>query len=90
MSKKTFISVGECMAELQLARDGLYSLGFGGDTLNTAWYAKALTGPGGSIIEYLTSVGGDQLSTNLLAFLKKHGIETHLINEVLAIILFST
>ena len=23
MSKKTFISIGECMAELQLARDGL-------------------------------------------------------------------
>ena len=32
MAKKTFISVGECMAELQLAQPKLYSLGFGGDT----------------------------------------------------------
>ena len=40
---KTFISIGECMAELQATDDGLYRLGFAGDTLNTAWYMRALT-----------------------------------------------
>jgi len=82
MTRKTFISIGECMAELQLARDGLYSLGFGGDTLNTAWYVKALTSQKDVSVEYLTSVGGDQLSQDLLAFLKSHKIGTHLVQKV--------
>ncbi len=82
MTRKTFISIGECMAELQLARDGLYSLGFGGDTLNTAWYVKALTVPDEVAVEYLTSVGGDQLSQDLLAFLKNHKIGTRFVQEV--------
>ena len=82
MTGKTFISVGECMAELQLARDGLYSLGFGGDTLNTAWYVRALTSQNEVSVEYLTSVGGDQLSRDLLAFLKTHKIGTRFVQEV--------
>ena len=59
---KTFISVGDCMAELQTANDGLYRLGFAGDTLNTTWYMRALTGPSNASVEYLTSIGADQLS----------------------------
>ena len=82
MTEKTFISIGECMAELQLARDGLYSLGFGGDTLNTAWYVKALTAPDEVSVEYLTSIGGDQLSQDLLAFLKTHEIGTRFVQKV--------
>ena len=42
---KTFISIGECMAELQATDEGLYRLGFAGDTLNTAWYMRALDAP---------------------------------------------
>jgi 2-dehydro-3-deoxygluconokinase len=82
VTRKTFISIGECMAELQLVRDGLYSLGFGGDTLNTAWYVKALTVPDEVAVDYLTSVGGDQLSQDLLAFLKTHKIGTRFVQEV--------
>jgi 2-dehydro-3-deoxygluconokinase len=82
MTRKTFISIGECMAELQLAYDGLYSLGFGGDTLNTAWYVKALTSPDEVAVEYFTSVGGDQFSQDFLAFLKTHKIGTRFIREV--------
>ena len=59
MSKKTFISVGECMAELQAANDGLYRLGFAGDTLNTAWYMRALTDTSNVSVDYLTSIGTD-------------------------------
>jgi 2-dehydro-3-deoxygluconokinase len=82
MTRKSFISIGECMAELQLARDGLYSLRFGGDTLNTAWYVKALTSQDEVAVEYLTSVGSDQLSQDLLAFLKTHKIGTRFVQEV--------
>jgi 2-dehydro-3-deoxygluconokinase len=67
---------------LQSAGDGLYRLGFGGDTLNTAWYVKALTTPDEVAVEYLTSVGSDQLSQDLLAFLKTHKIGTRFIQEV--------
>jgi 2-dehydro-3-deoxygluconokinase len=82
MRRKTFISVGECMAELQLVRDSLFSLGFGGDTLNTAWYVKALAHPQVVQVEYFTAVGSDQLSRNLLAFLQDHGIGTQFIKEI--------
>ena len=70
------------MAELRLVHDGLYSLGFGGDTLNTAWYVKALTVPDRTSVEYLTSVGSDQLSQDLLTFLKTHNIGTRFVQEV--------
>ena len=50
------------MAELQAANDGLYRLGFAGDTLNTTWYMRALTRPSNVSVEYLTSIGADQLS----------------------------
>ena len=82
MSKKTFISVGECMAELQAANDGLYRLGFAGDTLNTTWYMRALTNPSNVTVEYLTSIGADQLSQKMLAFLNSSGIGTRFISEI--------
>ena len=79
---KTFISVGECMAELQAANDGLYRLGFAGDTMNTTWYMRALTRPSNVSVEYLTSIGADQLSQKMLAFLKSSGIGTRFISEI--------
>ena len=82
MSKKTFISVGECMAELQAANDGLYRLGFAGDTLNTAWYMRALTNSSNVAVEYLTSIGADQLSHKMLTFLKAGGIGTRFVSEI--------
>ena len=82
MSIKKFISVGECMAELQATNDGLYRLGFAGDTLNTAWYMRALTSSSNISVDYLTSVGTDQLSQKMLTFLKASGIGTRLIREV--------
>lgn len=33
--------IGECMIELKQAGNGLYSRGYGGDTLNTAVYLGA-------------------------------------------------
>ena len=82
MTTKTLLSVGECMAELQLAKDGLYSLAFGGDTLNTAWYVRSLTHPSDVAVEYCTAVGGDPLSKQMMAFLRDHNIGTQFIREI--------
>jgi 2-dehydro-3-deoxygluconokinase len=79
---KTFISIGECMAELQATDDGLYRLGFAGDTLNTAWYMRALTRPSKVAVDYVTAVGTDSLSSKMLAFLKASGVGTRFIKEV--------
>ena len=82
MKKKSFISIGECMVELQNAIDGLYRLGFAGDTLNTAWYVRALTQSESVGVDYLTAIGTDQLSQDMKAFLDIHRIGTHLIRQV--------
>ncbi len=34
--------IGECMIELKQAKGGLYSRGYGGDTLNTSVYLARL------------------------------------------------
>lgn len=82
MKRMRFRSVGECMAELQLARDGLYSLAFGGDTLNTTWYVRALTNTEALEVEYVTAVGNDPLSGKLLNFLNHNSIGTDFIRTV--------
>ena len=79
---KTFISIGECMAELQATDGGLYRLGFAGDTLNTAWYMRALTRALDVAVDYVTAVGTDSLSSKMLAFLKANGVGTRFIKEV--------
>ena len=79
---KTFISIGECMAELQVRDDGLFRLGFAGDTLNTAWYMRALTRAEDVTVDYATAVGADSLSSKMLAFLKANGVGTRFIREV--------
>ena len=70
------------MAELQMARDGHYGLAFGGDTLNTSWYVRALTTPENLEVEYVTAVGGDPISVRLLDFLNSKAIGTNFIRSV--------
>ena len=82
MKQKTFISIGECMAEIQARDDGLYRLGFAGDTLNTAWYMRALTRPQDMAVDYVTAVGTDPLSAKMLAFLRANGVGTRFIREI--------
>ena len=70
-----FISVGECMVELSGAGPDLWKSGFAGDTLNTAWYARALL-PADWQVDYLTAVGTDPLSERMVAFIAAAGIGT--------------
>jgi 2-dehydro-3-deoxygluconokinase len=74
MLRKIFVSVGECMAELQSADAGLYSLGFGGDTFNTAWYVRALTQVENLDVEYLT--------VSFETFLEKHFIGRRFVQRI--------
>lgn len=70
--------IGECMVELK--REGeLYSSGFGGDTLNTALYLSRLTQGSDIQVSYLTGLGTDEFSQNMLASWQQEGIDTQLV-----------
>ncbi|MFD1797384.1 sugar kinase [Paracoccus aurantiacus] len=70
------VAIGECMVEFSAtARQGHYQLGFAGDTLNTAWYLRRLLGPSDQV-DYVTGVGTDNISDQMLAFLESAGIGT--------------
>lgn len=71
-----FASIGECMVELAPQADGLYRRGFAGDTLNTAWYLRALLGSRQSLVKYVTGVGTDALSDEMVDFIARAGIDT--------------
>jgi 2-dehydro-3-deoxygluconokinase len=62
--------VGECMIELRQASGGLYSRGFGGDTLNTAVYLARL----GIGVDYITALGNDSLSDEMVEVWRAEGI----------------
>ena len=63
-----FVSVGECMIEMSGGEDGQYRLGYAGDTLNTAWYARAQL-PGNWNVDYVTALGDDIYSQQIVDFL---------------------
>jgi len=64
--------IGECMIELRQAPGGLYSRGFGGDTLNTAVYLSRL----GMSVDYITALGDDPLSEEMIAGWQAEGVNT--------------
>lgn len=64
--------IGECMVELRPAPAGLYSRGFGGDTLNTAVYFARL----GVTTDYITALGDDSLSDEMIAGWQAEGVGT--------------
>ncbi len=76
-----FLSIGECMVELSQAGAGLLRKGFAGDTLNTAWYARACL-PSSWTVDYFTAVGDDAMSDEMLAFFEEAGIGTGLIRRI--------
>lgn len=76
-----FLSIGECMVELSQAGDGLLRKGFAGDTLNTAWYARACL-PSDWTVDYFTALGDDPLSQEMLDFIQASGIETGNISRI--------
>ena len=64
--------IGECMIELKQAGHGLFSRGYGGDTLNTAVYLARL----GVGTDYITALGDDSLSDEMIAGWTAEGVGT--------------
>ncbi len=70
--------LGECMVELRERPDELLSRGYGGDTLNTAVYLSRL----GAAVDYVTALGDDPWSDEMLAQWQAEGIGTALVRRL--------
>ncbi|PYE26695.1 2-keto-3-deoxygluconate kinase [Rhizobium sp. PP-CC-3A-592] len=75
------LAIGECMVELGDAGSGLLRKGFAGDTLNAAYYARTYL-PATDDVAYLSAVGTDLLSQDMLAFIEGKGILTDDIRQI--------
>lgn len=68
--------IGEAMVELSLGSDDQQpSIGYAGDTLNTAIYLKRILGKT-SEVSYVTALGHDSLSERMLRFMQNESINT--------------
>ena len=66
-------SIGECMIEFSNTEKDIFKLGYAGDTANSAIYLSRL----GANSSYITTLGEDYLSKNMINFLKKENVKTH-------------
>ncbi|MDN3681766.1 sugar kinase [Vibrio tapetis subsp. quintayensis] len=73
--------LGECMVELQKKGD-LIKRTFGGDTLNTALYLSRLTQDQNLATSYVTALGNDPFSQDMLASWQEAGVDTSLVGKV--------
>lgn len=71
-------AIGECMMEFRDAGNGLFALGFGGDTFNTAAYLRRLGVP----VAYVTALGDDPFSDQIVALCREEGVEVDLITRI--------
>ncbi|MEQ9637225.1 MAG: sugar kinase, partial [Devosia marina] len=78
---RRIVSIGECMIEMSGGEDRTYRLGYAGDTLNTAWYLRALLGKDWSV-DYVTGLGEDRYSSDIRAFLDGNNIGTNHIQTI--------
>jgi 2-dehydro-3-deoxygluconokinase len=81
MRHDRLLTIGECMVEMAPDGAGKYTLGFAGDTLNTAWYARRLL-PMTHAVDYLTAVGTDEISDRMVEFFADAGIGTAAVARV--------
>lgn len=70
--------VGECIVELNLLGKDTYKQVFSGDSLNCSISLKNILEE--SEIQYITALGEDELSKEMLNFLNKQDIKTNYIN----------
>ncbi|OJF95517.1 sugar kinase [Pararhizobium antarcticum] len=75
------LSIGECMVELMQAEGDLLRKGYAGDSFNTAYYARLFL-PADWSVDYLTAVGTDTVSDDMLAFIAGTGVGTGQIRRV--------
>lgn len=75
------VAIGECMLELSGGLSDAPSLGFGGDTLNTAVYA-ARTAAGAIEVAYATALGDDPFSERMMAGWRAERLATDLVRRL--------
>jgi 2-dehydro-3-deoxygluconokinase len=68
------VAAGECMLELSRRADG-WQLGAAGDSFNTALYLRRL----GVEVGYLTALGADPFSEEMLQSWRREGLDTSLV-----------
>jgi len=77
MEAQTVYAIGECMIELQRSAGGAgMDYRFGGDTLNAAVYMARLLDPARVRVAYVTGLGVDGMSDEMLASWEREGIDT--------------
>ncbi len=77
-AEQRVLAIGEVMIELARGADGRYTLGFGGDTFNTAVYmARA-----GLDVAYATRLGDDPYSAGVRALAVGEGVATDFMTQV--------
>lgn len=78
---KRILSIGECMVELRQTEEGLLRKGYAGDTFNTAYYARHAA-PNDWAVSYLSAVGTDKVSEEMLSFIESTGVETGFVRRI--------
>jgi len=73
MAGSGIVSIGECMLELSGKGGADWRMGFAGDTLNTLWALRALTGSERTAT-YVSAFGDDPFSRDQIAFFRDNGI----------------
>lgn len=73
MTENGIVSIGECMLELSGKGGEDWRMGFAGDTLNTLWALRALSGSERPA-NYITAFGDDPFSKDQIAFFEANGI----------------
>lgn len=81
MTCKNIAVIGECMIELSQNGTGL-SRGFGGDTLNTAVYIARQTERQALNVHYVTALGNDSFSQEMLRAWRQEEIDTTLVQQL--------
>lgn len=74
-------AIGEAMVELTHQDERTLALNYAGDTLNTATYLARLSGPEIQV-DYVTRVGNDWYSSQLVSWIGSEGLGSALIDRV--------
>lgn len=81
MTTKKIAIIGECMIELSEKGSDL-NRGFGGDTLNTSVYIARQVPADALAVHYVTALGTDSFSHEMLATWQKEHVKTDLVQQM--------
>jgi 2-dehydro-3-deoxygluconokinase len=74
--------IGECMLEMSAAHDSYYKLAFAGDTYNVAVYLKRALRLSNVVVEYVTALGHDVYSQQMVHAWQEEGIGSSLVRHL--------